>query len=687
MVRPPRLAFLLPLALAVSAIGQTVNYSEHIAPIIYNNCVTCHRSGQVTPFTLTSYADVAKHAPTIAAVTQSRYMPPWKAERGWVAYRDTRGLTDAQIALIQTWVANGMPQGDPAKEPALPKFSTDWQLGTPDLVLQMPAPFTVPADGPDIYRNFVLRTGLTSDKYVKAMEIRSSAPTVMHHVLFYTDATGDGRKMDGADGQPGFPGFGSVFTLGATTNPLAAINNAIAGGLGGWVPGATPEFLPDGIAYSLPNGADLILQSHFHPDGKVEQPQLTVALYFAPKPPRDIYNVQAPAFFGIQANIDIPAGQSSYMVRNSYTLPVDVDVFSVSAHAHYLGKGSRLTATLPTGEVRILLWIKDWDFNWQDTYILKDLMTLPKGTRIDGELIYDNSAANPRNPFSPPRRVRWGENSTDEMGSLILNVVPHAAADGDTLKASMIAYASRTAPAVGNKPLFLSAGVVDGASQVSGTVTPGKIVTLYGARMAASALAVPQAADGKLPNSLSGVQVLFDNIPAPLLYTSGNQLGAVVPYAVDGKAGTQVVVKNGTLASDPVALPVAAANPGIFSFDGSGAGQGAILNQDQTVNGSKNPATAGSVIVLFATGEGQTKPAGVDGQIAATVFPAPVLPVSVTIGGVKADVLYAGAAPGAVAGAMQINARIPAGLAPGDQAVQVTVGTAASQPGITVSVR
>ena len=679
-------ALALPLV-SLPALGQAVTYTEHIAPIIYNNCTKCHRPGQVTPFTLTNYAEVAKHAPTIAAVTKSRYMPPWKAEPGWVSYRDERRLTASQIDLIRKWVDGGMPQGDPAKEPALPTFPTDWQLGTPDLVLQMPAPFTVPADGPDIYRNFVLRTGLTSDKYIRALEIKSTAPTVMHHVLFYSDTTGDGRKLDGADGQPGFPGLGSVFTLGSS-NPATALTNALAGGLGGWVPGASPEFLPTGLAYTLPNGADLILQSHFHPSGKSEQPVLTVALYFAPKPATDIFSVQAPAFFGIQANLDIPAGKSDYMVRSSFTLPVDVDAFSVSAHAHYLGKGSRLTATLPSGEVRILLWIKDWDFSWQDTYLFKDIVSLPRNTRIDGELIYDNSVGNPRNPFNPPQRVKWGENSFDEMGSLILNVVPHNPSDAVSLKAAMTAFILKNAPSVGSKPLFISAGVVDAASAQGGAVTPGKVLVLYGNRLAPTGLAGPQVSNGKYASNLNGAQVMFDGVAAPLLYTTDGQVSVVAPYSLAGKTGTQIVVKNGTQTSDSVALPVAPAGPSIFSTNLTGSGQGAVLNENLAPNSSKNPAAPGSIVVIYATGEGQTNPGGIDGQRAdGPTYAKPVLPVAVNIGGVPAEVLYSGAAPQLIAGVMQVNVRVPAGTPSGDQSLEVVVGDTKSQPGITVAVK
>ncbi len=665
-----------------------MTYSADIAPIIYGNCTRCHRTGQVAPFTLASYADVKTHAPTIAAVTQSHYMPPWKANPGWAPFRDERRLTDTQIGLIRQWVAAGMPQGDPAIEPPVPVFPDTWQLGTPDLILTMPAAYKVAADGPDIYRNFVLRTGLTDDHYVRAIELKPSARAAVHHVLFFSDTTGQARLLDGQDGQPGFPGIGSVFTLGAS-NPTAAIANALAGGLGGWVPGTTPEFLPTGIAYALPGGADLILQTHFHPDGKTEMEQTQIGLYFTTKPDKQITQVQAPAFFGIQANIDIPAGSSNYLVRGSFTFPVDVDAFSISAHTHYLGRGTRLTATLPSGEVRVLLSITDWDFNWQDTYIFKDILTLPKGTRIDGELIYDNSASNPKNPNTPAQRVKWGENSTDEMGSLILNVVPHQQSDSLALQAAVVAYALNKAPLVGNKPQFVSAGVVDGASAQAGAVTPGKVVVLYGNRVGPATLATGQISNSKLSTNVGNTQVLFDGTPAPLLYTSSGQVGAIVPYKLDGQLGTQVQVKSGTLTSDAVALPVAPVAPSLFTADLSGSGQGVILNQDGvTVNSSAHPAPAGSIVVIYATGAGQTSPAGVDGQLAnGPVYPKPAQNVAVTIGGLPAEVLYAGAAPTLVAGVMQINARIPAGVSPGDATVDVAVGGIHSQAGVTVAVK
>jgi uncharacterized protein (TIGR03437 family) len=221
-------------------------------------------------------------------------------------------------------------------------------------------------------------------------------------------------------------------------------------------------------------------------------------------------------------------------------------------------------------------------------------------------------------------------------------------------------------------------------------VTPGKIVVLYGSRLGPDTLTGASiGGDGRVAGNTGGTQVLFDGVPAPILYTSAAQVAAVVPYEVDGKLGTQVQVRNGTQSSDLVALPVFAAAPSIFSVDLSGTGQAAILNQDGlTVNSAKSPAARGSFISIYATGEGQTQPGGVDGQVSAgSSLPAPTRPVTVFIDGKPAEVQYAGAAPNAVAGLFQVNVRIPGDAAPGDAALEIHVGTAVSQPGMTVAVK
>jgi hypothetical protein len=387
-------------------------FSETIAPILYDNCVTCHRPGEAAPFSLISYEDVKKRGALIATVTESRYMPPWHAAHGFGEFADERRLTDQQIAAIGEWVKQGMPQGDVRKMPKLPQFPDGWRLGKPDLILEMPAAFEVPASGPDIYRNFVIPTGITEDKWVRAVEFHPSARKAVHHALFSYIRGGGAAAIDGADGKPG---FGGITSLGLGAGP----NMAPSGPLGGWAVGTTPTSLQDGLAFPMAKGSDFIAQMHFHPTGKAESERSTVGIYFADKAPeRRIMNIGQPGFFGLLSGIDIPPGEKNYTIKGTMKLPVEMRFYSATAHAHYLGKEMKATATLPDGTVQPLLWIQNWDFNWQDRYNYKDPLVLPKGTQLDVTITYDNSPENPHNPSNPPKRVRWGLESFDEMGAV-----------------------------------------------------------------------------------------------------------------------------------------------------------------------------------------------------------------------------------------------------------------------------
>jgi mono/diheme cytochrome c family protein len=418
-------------------------FAATIAPILYANCVTCHRSGEAAPFPLISYEDVAKRGDLIAEVTQSKYMPPWHAAPGHGEFLGERRLTDAQIAAIGGWVKAGMPRGDASKMPKLPAFPSEgWRLGQPDLILEMPVGFDLPASGPDVFRNFVIPTNLTEDRWVRGIEFRPSARKVVHHALFAYVPGGQLAARDGADGRPGFGGMGAVGVGNARSDSR---------GLGGWAVGATPMLLPAGVAARLPKGSDFLLQMHFHLSGKPETEKSLIGIYFADKAPeKDLFSVELPALFGVGAGIDIPPGEKRYTIQDSFTLPGDVSIYSATAHAHYLAKEMKATATLPDGSTKPLIWINDWDFNWQDSYVYKSPFTLPKGTRIDVTLIYDNSADNPRNPISPPRRALWGEQSFDEMGMVGFGFEVLNKADVPTFQQTLAARA-KSAIAAGGK--------------------------------------------------------------------------------------------------------------------------------------------------------------------------------------------------------------------------------------------
>ena len=239
----------------------------------------------------------------------------------------------------------------------------------------------------------------------------------------------------------------------------------------------------------------------------------------------------------------------------------------------------------------------------------------------------------------------------------------------------------------GPVPAATAAGVLHAASFRGGAVAPGEIVTIFGSNIGPATLATLKLdAQGKVATDLNTARVLFDGVPAPMIYTLSGQNSVIVPYSVAGRGSTQVVVEYQGRQSPPVSLAVAAAAPGLFSANSSGTGPGAILNQNGSLNTPSNPAAVGSIVVLYGTGEGQTTPSGIDGSVASAVFPKPVLPVSISIGGRDARVLYAGAAPNLVAGVLQVNVEVPAGLAGGNQPVLLTVGSISSQPGLTVAI-
>ncbi len=412
------------IALRLTAQGAPdaapVTFNGNIAPIIYRNCSPCHRPGEAAPFPFLSYQDVAKRAKTISKVTASRFMPPWKAEPASYPYRDDRWVTADEIALIQSWVKQGMQEGNASEKPEPPKFTSGWQLGEPDLIVEMPAAYHVPADGPDIYRNIAVPIGLTEDKWVTAITMRPSARAVVHHVLYFADPTGRAHEKPQQGAEPGFSGM----RAGGATIPI-----------GGWAVGGQPHFYPEGLALRLPNGSDLVVQYHFHPTGKPEEEKSVIGLYFAKKAPeRSMVRIQMPPHYSLFSGLDIPAGEKDFLIRDSYTLPVAVDGVGMSAHAHYIAKQMKMTATFPDGELKTLLSITDWDFAWQDRYFFQQLEPLPAGTRLDAEIHWDNSADNPRNPSSPPVRVTWGEESKDEMGSVSLIAVPHEESDLGTLQ-------------------------------------------------------------------------------------------------------------------------------------------------------------------------------------------------------------------------------------------------------------
>lgn len=393
------------------ALPASVTHARDVAPLLFASCVSCHHAGGIAPFALDTYAVAKKHAKTIATVTETRYMPPWHATPGVGHFEDERRLSDREIALLAAWVAAGTPEGDAADLPPAPTFAHGWTLGEPDLVVAMPKEYDVPASGADIYRAFVLKADIPEDRYVVATEFKPGAPSVVHHCLVYLDNTGAARQREEKAGGFGYPSFGGPGFI-------------PSGSLGGWAPGAAPRFLPEGTGRLVKANSDVVVQIHYHPDGKAEKDRSQLALYFAKKP------VDRPvSWLSISNNrIDIPANEKDYKREANLTLPCPVTVIGVTPHMHLLGKTMKASATLPSGEVVPLVDVT-WDFRWQDQYQYKTPLRLPEGTKIHMEAVFDNSSDNSANPNDPPRRVRFGEQTTDEMCFLFLTVAFDSKAD------------------------------------------------------------------------------------------------------------------------------------------------------------------------------------------------------------------------------------------------------------------
>lgn len=376
-------------------------FNKDVAPILFARCSSCHRPGEVAPFPLLTYSDAKKRVAQIVRVTRSRYMPPWKAEPT-VDFIGARYLSDKQLDVIKRWAEGGASEGNAADLPQPPQFIDGWQLGPPDLVVMMPKPFTVPAEGPDLYRNFVVPIKFPAGKYLKGVEYRPGNRRVVHHAVLST-VTGTARLTDRGGG---------------VESGLSPLGTVLPGSVGIWAPGKDPVSLPSDLSLPWPTDAQLVLQLHLHPSGKPEVEQSSIGFYFTDHPPR----TRITTLTILNKAVDIEAGDGDHHITQSMILPYDLVVIGEFPHMHLLGKTVSAQATLPGGKTVPLLSIKDWDFNWQTYYQFAHPLRLPKGTRINVEWTYDNSAKNPRNPSDPPRRVTYGEQTTNEMAVMVMEV-------------------------------------------------------------------------------------------------------------------------------------------------------------------------------------------------------------------------------------------------------------------------
>lgn len=407
------------LSLYCSALlkAQSVNFSEHIAPIIYQHCTSCHRTGEIGPFPLTNYSEVAANAATIKQVTAIRYMPPWKPDPKFQQYQKENYLSEVQIKLLADWFDQDMPQGNPALEPPLPEFPSGSQIGMPDLVLSFSQAHKVKGNNKDEYRYFVLPTGLTEDKDLIALEMRPGNTSVVHHTLFWEDTTGRARAADEATPQYGYATW--------EADETGAQNQLFS-----YVPGMRPTLLTQGIAQKLHAGADIKMQMHYAPVTADETDSSTVNLFFAKDPAARYLQtyIMLPFPATIGEKFTIPANKKKEF-HGKFTVPFKVSLFSISPHMHMLGTHWKVYAVKPGGDTIPLIHIPSWDFNWQGSYNFKKLIVLPAGTVIHAFAGYDNTSSNPNNPNLPPKSVTWGEGTSDEMYYLPISFLPYRTGD------------------------------------------------------------------------------------------------------------------------------------------------------------------------------------------------------------------------------------------------------------------
>ncbi len=359
--------------------GEAVTFNRDIAPIVFKQCSSCHHTGEAVPFPLVSYNDFKKRAKQVMQVVESRYMPPWMPAPGVVKFAGERRLSDHEIGIIRTWVKQGALEGDEKDRPDAPRFVEGWRLGKPDLIASMPESFSVPAEGKDIYRNFVVPVGLPEGKWVRGVAMRPGGKSVVHHGFLFLDSSGEtGEEKDAAEDGVGYSGMDPGSGVGSPEGQFV-----------GWQPGKQESMGTAGSAWWMPRRSDLVLQMHIRPSGKDEAVKGEVGLYFTDQPTE----IQPSILMLRSVAIDIPAGARDYAVESSYVLPVDIEVTSVLPHAHYLGRKLAAWATLPDGERKWLLLINDWNFDWQGDYRYVEPVKLPRGSQISMRYEYDNSEA------------------------------------------------------------------------------------------------------------------------------------------------------------------------------------------------------------------------------------------------------------------------------------------------------
>jgi hypothetical protein len=383
-------------------------FSRDVAPILYANCVTCHRPGEIAPMSLISYKEARPWARGISNKVAEGVMPPWHADAPTGTFSNERTLTAAEKATLERWATGGAPEGDPKDLPPVPRFAQGWQIGKPDVVFEMQEDYAVPARGTIQYEHFYIDTNFKDVKWLQAIEARPGNRALVHHILVYYEAPPDGPRVapalqpnreDSRLPPPQVRGERPPRDNGMPSRLLAT-----------YAPGTNAQVFPAGTAVRLAPGGILHLQVHYTANGTAGTDRSVVGLIFAKEPPAEEIR---PAQF-LNARFEIPPGAVDYQVTTDVTFLQDATLRGLFPHTHVRGRRWNYTLELPDGTKKPLLSVPKYDFNWQTYYMFREPMLIPKGSRIVATAWYDNSAANKSNP-DPTITVKWGDQTWEEM--------------------------------------------------------------------------------------------------------------------------------------------------------------------------------------------------------------------------------------------------------------------------------
>lgn len=390
-----------PLASQANGKVAGVTFTKDVAPIIQKNCIVCHRPGEVAPMAFTNYKEVRPWARSIREKIVAREMPPWFADPKHGEFSNDSRLSQQEIDTITAWVEGGAKEGDPKDMPPNPKFTEGWQIGKPDVVLPMTVDFDVPAEGVISYKYFAVPTNFTEDRYVQFAEIRPGDRQHLHHVIVSVRYPGQGTLPPAGELKPE--------ALAAARQQNASAEDS-DGRLVGWAPGEAPLELRTGQAKLIKKGSVLIFQVHYTTNGVVGKDRTSVGLIFS-RLPVEKRVITAGA---VARNLVIPPGDPNYESTSTFTFKEDSHIDSLHPHMHVRGKDFKYTLVYPDGTSKVLLSVPRFDFGWQMTYVLKQEIAAPKGSRLEVVAHHDNSAKNKFNP-DPTATVRWGDQTWDEM--------------------------------------------------------------------------------------------------------------------------------------------------------------------------------------------------------------------------------------------------------------------------------